>query len=531
MKRITLLPVLFFCVLFSEVTGQQSPTEKGLDGITKNVLEAQLEFLSSNWMEGRMTGEKGEAMAADYIASMFKLYGIQPGGDFLNDNKGINNNKNTRSYFQNFIILRSAREEAVLKIKSKEGSLSRTTEVSRNSDFLIRQSENSFEIDAPVVFVGYGYVNNKMKYNDFEGTEIKGKFILKITGVPKSIAEKLTQSEINSSVREAETTIKTMGAAGILEVNPRLLTVGIPEKRDFEEMDPSETFHGDHNPDYSYSIPGKEVPGNLPKVYISLRTANKILEGTGLDIDEFIRKANNNETPDCPEIKDISIYIKSDVKTTGIHAKNIIGLIEGNSPDQAIVLGAHYDHIGMRKGFIWNGADDNASGVVGILTIAKAIAETGKKPDKSIIFAFWTGEEEGLLGSRYFARNPTVPISAIKLNFNFDMISRYVSDIETKKVNMIFSKSNSFLRELTEKNLKKYKIDLSVDFQPSDTPPGASDHQSFVAAGIPIMRFKPGHREEYHTPADEINKTDWDIIEKITKISFADAWELANTNW
>jgi Zn-dependent M28 family amino/carboxypeptidase len=187
--------------------------------------------------------------------------------------------------------------------------------------------------------------------------------------------------------------------------------------------------------------------------------------------------------------------------------------------------------MGILNGYTWNGADDNGSGTVGVLTIAKATMETGNKPDKTLIFALWTAEEEGFLGSRYFVDNLTYPIKNLRLNINFDMISRYVSDNEPKKVAMIYTEAFPVFRIITEENLKIYGIDLDIDFQPSKDPPGGSDHRSFTAIGIPVMRFKPGHREEYHTPADETETVNWDIMEKIVKISFVNVWELANKDW
>ncbi len=119
----------------------------------------------------------------------------------------------------------------------------------------------------------------------------------------------------------------------------------------------------------------------------------------------------------------------------------------------------------------------------------------------------------------------------MKLNMNFDMISRYISDDEPNKVTMTYTSSFPVFRDITAENLKKYNIDLLVDYQPSANPPGGTDHRSFVEAGVPVIRFKPGHREEYHTPMDETRTVDWDIMEKIIRISFADAWDLANMKW
>jgi hypothetical protein len=231
-------------------------------------------------------------------------------------------------------------------------------------------------------------------------------------------------------------------------------------------------------------------------------------------------------------IQEANFNTTTGASTTQVPTRNILGIIEGKNTDEYIVLGAHYDHLGVWNEYLWTGADDNVSGTVGIMTIAKAIVETGVKPEKSIIIALWTAEEVGLLGSRYFLDNLDYPLNRIKLNLNFDMISRYIADDEPKNVAMTYTdKYHPFFRDITVANLQKHGIDLVVDYQPSADPPGGSDHKSFIAKGIPVMRFKPGHRDEYHTPWDKISTINWDIMEKIIKIGFANIWELANTKW
>ena len=206
---------------------------------------------------------------------------------------------------------------------------------------------------------------------------------------------------------------------------------------------------------------------------------------------------------------------------------NVVATVGSTDPDaEEIVVSAHYDSYRQSPG-----ADDNGSGTAGVMTIAKAIMATGKKPENTIIFALWTAEEEGLLGSRYYLKNLPFPVKNLKLNVNFDMISRYISDNDPNKVTMTYTSSYPLFMDMTVSNLEKIGIDLLIDYQPSADPPGGTDHRSFVEAGVPIMRFKPGHRDEYHTPMDESKTINWDIMEKIIKISFANVWELANTNW
>ena len=532
MKKLISFLILLCLLPALKSNAQDTPIEKGLKSITDEVLKAQLGFLASDWTEGRMIGERGASLSADYIISILQIYGVKPGGDFVTSRNNANDAvKKDRSWFQNFVLLRSIPGEQELSLRSSDASHTRTIFFNRNTDFYLRPTENSVEVEAPVVFTGHGFINRKLKYNDFDKADIRGKFILKISGIPSSLRESLTREEIMSSNIETETAIREMGAAGILEVNPQNLTVGNIERPDFEIMSPAEGNPRQGRQSANYSLAGKKTADNIIRIGISVKTANEILKGSGITIEDYIKNEDAGETPLKPVLKDRIINLKSMTTTTQVPVKNIIGIIEGSNPGPAIVLGAHYDHLGMGNGYIWNGADDNGSGTVGVMTLAKAIMETGKRPDRTIIVALWTAEEEGLLGSRYFVQNLSNPVKDVKLNLNFDMIARYISPTDTKKVTMTYTSAYPAFHDLTAGNIKKYGINLVVDYQPSSDPPGGSDHRSFVAAGIPIMRFKPGHREEYHTPKDEINTINWDIMKEIIKISFANTWELANSNW
>ena len=526
--------LLIICLIATPIVhAQESPVEKGLKAITPDAIRAQMGFLASDWMEGRESGEKGEYLAGDYIASMLQLYGVKPGGDYLKATEHTYSFvPGKRSYFQNFILLKSLPAgEPSLTLTLRSGDAIRTTTLSNNVDFSVRPVYRSVEINAPVVFAGYGFRNERLKYNDISRTDIKGKFILKISGYPAFAGNRLTPQEINAAAGSLESFARENGAAGIIEFNPHSLVTGRPETRDFMNMSPAERNPAGTRYGARYSLPGKTMPDDFLRITVSSRVAEEILKGSGINIDDYLKKADSNQVYAIPGLTDRSISFKAEAITTQVAVRNVIGIIEGNDPGQKIVIGAHYDHMGMIDGLIWNGADDNASGTVGALTLAKAFSATGTKPEKTIIIALWSSEEKGLLGSRYFVRNPVSPLKNICLNLNLDMISRYISDENRKGVDMIYTASFPHFRNITEENLKRYGIDLVVNYFPSDDPPGGSDHRSFVEAGIPVMRFKPGHREEYHTPADEVSTVDWDIMEQIIRISFANMWELANGEW
>jgi|WetSurMetagenome_2_1015567.scaffolds.fasta_scaffold00464_8 hypothetical protein len=533
MIKISYLIIFLTFVLLSSIYSQVTPVERGLRAINQEVIKAQLGFLASDWTEGRAAGEKGEFLAADYIASMLQLYGVEPAGDIIPVRNGTNDKLNTeRSFFQNFVLLKTTPgDEQIFKVKTSDSKMYHTTTFTNNVDFTIRPTDPAIEIEAPVVFAGYGLICDKLNYNNFSKINVKGKFILKITGIPKFMQESLSSTEIETSARETESKLKAMGALGIVEFNPQSAVTGNPERKEFTNMAPSERYPLSGKSNVSYSIPGTKIPVNLIRIRISVKVANEILSGTGINLDDYIKKADSNEPFLLPPLPDKTVYLKTSVKTTQVSVRNVIGIIEGKSPEQIIILGAHYDHLGSGNGYIWNGADDNGSGTVGVMTLAKAIMETGKKPEKTIIIALWTAEEEGLLGSRYYVGHISYPVNNLRLNVNFDMISRYITEEEPRKVTMTYTSSFPVFKDITVSNLQKHGIDLIVDYQPSADPPGGTDHRSFVAAGVPIMRFKPGHREEYHTPLDEPETIDWDIMEKIVRISFANVWELANTDW
>lgn len=531
MKKRTLLTLVIFIISIPAFYGQNDPAMNGLRAISKDVLQAQLEFLASDWMEGRRTGEKGELIASDYIASMLRLYGVKPHGDII---PAINLTGESytaqRSYFQNFVLIRTIPgDEQILRIKNKKDEYLKTTDYRYNTDFYLRPSVNT-ETEAPVAFAGYGLKNSKLKFDETSGLDISGKFIIRIAGAPEAVLKTLTASEINTAKRDFEIFARNEGAAGILEVNPdNVVTTGIVQG--IADMAPSEKIPMPGGLNAAYYLPQNENPSVFQRISISVGTANDLLKETGNNIHKYISEPNPRYLPDYQPADGKTVYLKTTVDKSTVPVRNVLGIIEGNKTDEYIVLGAHYDHMGINEGYIWNGADDNASGTTGIMTIAKALMESGQKPDKTIIVALWTAEEQGLLGSEYFLRNLDFPAEQIRLNLNMDMISRYISDDQPDKVTMTYTAKEAGFRQITESNLRKHNIELDVDYQPSDDPPGGTDHRNFVEAGIPVMRFKPGHREEYHTPYDEPVTIDWEIMEKIVRISFLNILELSGKDW
>ena len=527
MKRIKSLILVLLVTL--PLTAQNGPKEKGLKAITKDALQAQVGFLASDWTEGRETGEKGEFMAADYIASMLQLFGAKPAGDVI-----MSYNRQTRrpvmeqSWFQSFPLMKTAAgDRQELSVTVGNGSGKRSIEFTYQTELSVNPSYPGGTVEAEIVFAGYGYQNDESGYNDFKKLDVNGKFILRLAGLPKSGAGS-GEVQAYRIDREKNRIAASLGAVGIIEVNP----YGNPEmqwavERDFMNMAPSEGRSS--RPRIRYSIPGDHIGGSVSAVTVSARVANAILEGSGYTLADL---ASGTLPPSAVKLKGApAVILTTSVNTEIIKVQNVLGVIPGKKSDEVILVGAHYDHMGIHNGYIYNGADDNASGTVGIMTLARALTASGETPEKTIIFALWTGEEKGLLGSRYYTANPTVPLENIKMHINFDMISRFISDETPNAVTMAYSDSHPIFTEINDKNIAAYNLQLDTEYLTQSTTPAATDHRSFLDKGIPCMRFKPGHREEYHTPADETETLDWEIMEKIVKATWLNMWDLANSSW
>lgn len=211
--------------------------------------------------------------------------------------------------------------------------------------------------------------------------------------------------------------------------------------------------------------------------------------------------------------------------------RNVLGMIEGENTNEFVIVGAHFDHIGMDKDLvgdqIYNGADDNASGVSAVLQIAKAFMTSGKKPKRNVIFAFWDGEEKNLLGSEYFMLNcPFIP--SIKGYLNFDMIGRNNDETKPKHVVYFYTESKPIYGEWLKKDIQKYRLDIEPDYRAWDNPVGGSDNGNFATRNIPIIWYHTDGHPDYHQPSDEVDKINWNKLIEITKASFLNMWHMAN---
>ena len=211
--------------------------------------------------------------------------------------------------------------------------------------------------------------------------------------------------------------------------------------------------------------------------------------------------------------------------------RNVLAMIPGKNTKEYVIVGAHFDHLGIDPALdgdqIYNGADDNASGVSAVLQIARAFLASGQQPERNVIFAFWDGEEKGLLGSKYFVQ--TCPfVSQIKGYLNFDMIGRNNKPEQPKHVVYFYTAAHPSFGDWLKKDIKKYGLQLEPDYRAWDNPVGGSDNGTFAKAGIPIIWYHTDGHPDYHQPSDHADRLNWDKIVEITKASFLNMWKMAN---
>lgn len=543
--------ILILVLLSAQLFAQNTPIEKGINAISKEAVQAQLEFLASDWTEGREAASRGEFIAGDYIASIFKLYGIKPAGDLeaAVGGRGMRlfPGAGTRpqapmqkSYFQNINFIESeASEEQVFSLIPKDGDSKRKITFNYRSDYTLSPGRVGVEYEAPIVFVGYGFRDLEKGYDDYKDVNVKGKLILRISGFP---GMKDTGSVAYKKLNLADRTVlmnyyrtrneipEKLGAVGVIDFMPGADMLQ-NAATNFPLRFNTPFYEGDkrlQSGTRRLSLPEDTLRSGLTQININTMIANEILKGTGINLTEYEKEVAQKFKPASKELKGKYAYIKTTVKTKIVRGRNVVGMIEGENPNEVIVVGGHYDHVGTNNGYIWNGADDNASGTVGVMTIAKAIAATGIKPKRSIVFACWTGEEKGLLGSQYFVDKYS-SINNILFNLNYDMIGRNdEGDTKGIKLGVSYTEAYPILKETFEKANKELNLGLEIRFNAAKRPAGGSDYASFSAKDIPVYGVMAAMHPDYHQPTDHIEKINYEKMINIIKLGFYSVWEFAN---
>ena len=494
--------LLFPSLLFAQ---QQKDTTaiRYSQNITVSDMSKNLHVLASDEYEGRETGKKGQKMAAEYIANQFKAAGIPP----------YKNN----TYYQEFPLNVTQPVPAEVKINGKQ--------YQGNKDYYNYPGLSEQEIKTnTVLFLGYGI--DESVYSDYKGIDVKGKVVMVLAGEPFS-KDSLSLITGKRSPSPWTTYYKTKNEkARESAIEALFIVVDDVSKNILDNK------HRLESSSMKLDLGKKE----MPVIYISKEMANAILKKQ--DADKLKKQILESGKPLIKEANaDLEIMIKNTAQKIG--SENVLGYIEGTEKkDELIVVTAHYDHLGKEDSVVYNGADDDGSGTVAVIELAKTFAKAKKEghgPKRSMLFMTVAGEEKGLLGSMYYTENPVYPLKNTVCDLNIDMIGR-VDEKHTGNPNYVYligsDKLSSQLHNISE-NVNKTYENLELDYTYNDENDKnrfyyRSDHYNFAKNGIPVIFYFNGTHADYHKETDEVEKIDFNKMEKITRLVFFTAWELAN---
>jgi hypothetical protein len=494
--------------------------EKGLQAITREASEEYMKYLSSDELEGRRTGSEGNDAAASYISSAALRIGIKP----LPGRKDL---------FQvlDYQRITTIPDQSLITLSDTSGNVIQTAEI-----MPLVPPTDTVKFSGEVVFGGYGYMDSENKYNDFSGISINDRIVIIMTRSPDLHGSGKPTSGTGISemieVRKLPMIMLQKAKAVLFVADPAL---GTDISSDLLSMGSS----------YQLVPLFKKQMFNfsLNAYAISAETADILLKRSGHTLKQLQDSIASSRRPASFVIPDLKADIRINVSKDTVTSSNIIGYIEGSDPvlkDEAVMFTAHYDHVGKDiAGNIYNGANDNASGSVGLLEVASAFSSLEKKPARSIIFMWTTGEEEGLHGSTYYTENPLFPLEKTVADINFDMIGRSRRETDTgaslagsiditgKDTIKIISGSDcpELMSYATEacRNTGIYAIDEGKGLHFS-----GSDHYPFYRKGIPVLFYFTGLHKDYHKQTDDYEFIDFDKLVKVSRAGFITGYKVAD---
>jgi S1-C subfamily serine protease len=492
-----------------------------------------LTYLTSDECEGRSVGSKGIQLAADHIAREFARAGLKPGGD-----RG--------TYFQNFQAVGYSRVEKPPTL-FLTGPLGQTIKLDADKNFSVQRPSGSGKAEAPVVFAGYGLTLPKHGYDDYAGLDVAGKVVVVLRRSPRfgnAAADRFGASDrtvdgyefrddakaANAAAHKAAAVLFVNAADVLAEAPPPAAGVGRGgrggrggfggQRGDTLTPSPSPRGRGGETGPLVSSTEVVDIPvAQIKRALVDdlLRAAGDELASVEKDIDATLR-------PHSEPLKGWTCRIETAMQHKLVPVKNVVGVLEGSGPyaDETIVIGAHYDHMGYGVSFggfgggstfggvgafgspsvreaarmVHHGADDNASGTVSVLELARRFASHPQRQGRRLVFIAFTAEESGLIGSAYYARHPAFPLEKTVAMVNFDMVGRLQDDrLEVTGVGTARG-----LEAMVDRLAAKHKFRLTK----VQTGFGPSDHQSFTLHGVPALEFFTGFHEQYHMPSDRV---------------------------
>jgi len=484
-------------------------------------LQADIAFLASDDLKGRDAGSAEDHIATDYIAAELLRVGLKPAGD-------------NGTYFQNMEIETAQVDRERTAFTAKIAGVEHAFEFNRDFRWS-RQSLHPASACGSIVFAGYGINAHEYGYSDFDGVDVKGKVVLVLNREPQANDPNSkfmgTWDTYHAFNWEKIEEVRRRGAAGLLLIQDRV-------RRDVKQT-PASSPRPSGGPEFALAGQMWDIPAFL----IPREIADQLLAPSGKTTDSLQAGIDRTLRPDSLEVPASSACMTKAFNSLQTrNGRNVVALLEGSDPSlrsQAILVTAHHDHMGTANGHIYNGADDNASGVAGLLEIAKDFVRGNVHPKRSVLFVAYDGEERIFLGSYYYVTHPIVPLDQTVANINMDMIGRDENDANwpvppdgnANMVNVLGTRYNPGLRKIIERENQQtgLKLDYKMDVVDPDSLWSRSDHFWFATRHIPQVEFQTGLHPDYHTDRDTWDRINYPKLTKIVRLVFLSVDELASS--
>jgi Zn-dependent M28 family amino/carboxypeptidase len=501
------------------------PAFVALETITPEHIRWHVRYLSHDLLEGRGTGQRGGDIAAEYIATQFAEYGLKPAGDH-------------GTYMQKVPLVGiTTLAETQFALVPKQGEAMNLKPLDEYVAYDQTQQPQS-DLDADIVFVGYGIEAPEYNWDDYKGLDVRGKVLLMLVNEPPSDDAKFFKGKALTyygrwTYKYEEAARK--GAVGVILVHQTQMA-----------SYPWEVVRNSNSGEKSFL----KLEGPAVKVasWVQLDVAKRLASASGMDLEKMMQDAQSREFHPVNLRAKLKAHMVSKVRN--FESNNVLAMLPGadrKMADEAVLYTAHYDHFGIRPDMpgdnIFNGADDNATGCGILVELARAFGTASQRPRRSILFAAVTAEEQGLLGSEYLGKHPPIAAGKITLDLNYDDVKPLGAPEEVE----VSGAERTTFYPAVEATAKEFRLAIRPDARPEAGHFYRSDHFSLARIGIPSfsinegMKYK-GHNEawgleqernyvekHYHQPSDEYHpEMDFVGDSAMTRFGFALGWEAAS---
>ncbi|HYP52050.1 MAG TPA: M28 family peptidase, partial [Pyrinomonadaceae bacterium] len=508
--------------------------------ITPGALASRVYFLASDALEGRETTTRGQKLAAQYLASEYRLLGLAPKGS-----GAAAGALSPSAYFQPFAVYKRQVKETRLEVTAG-GHMLATSNFSAETqdDLSYFMTGNKSDASGGVVFAGHGIADDRLGYNDYaalaaKGISVDGKWVLILEDEPLADAatsllptpDRRPSSWSTQFVNKRRALWNAGRPAGVLVVR-----------------DASPRFRGMFAEAATAAAPNPRQAGQLslsptspfpPTFAVSVKLADRILSPSGRTVEDLRREINRNLKPAVFDVGGVTVSATAR-QFDPLETENVLAFVEGSDPrlrDEVVVISSHYDHLGtdvsLKGDQIFNGAADDASGVAASLELARAFMRAKREgfgPRRSLLFVNFTGEEKGLLGSTHYAqRQPLVPLEKTVADINMDGVGGLDPRHPTRSRDYVYIEGATSLSDELVAINRRVKAVTGSSVELTDAPAGFnSDNRSFQAQLVPFIYYSTGLTEHYHTPGDEPHTLDYEHLARVTRLIFATVWQVAN---